>query len=515
MMIPALARRRPSPLLRGLAAIALLLVVTLPWWITLKAPLILLDDPGYITENPDVMSGLTGHSLAAAFHSTRAAFYLPVTWLSLALDVTLFHGHTWGFHITNVILHIANAILLMFFLWRATGSLGRSLLVAALFAMHPLRVESVAWVTERKDVLATFFGLLAMLSYQRFVRSRRWPPRVAWYGAVCALFSLSLLSKPMLVPLPFLLLLLDIWPFRRWAPGLGRPRLVKLLLEKLPLLALSATIVVVNLRIQSAYHAIGGEPLGRRLGNAILSYGLYLRDQFYFQDLAVFYPYHAPPPDQVLLAAVVLLAISAAAVAYRWKSPGRGAAILLGWLWFIGMLVPNIGLVQSGSQMRADRFTYFPSIGIFVMLAWCWPRAWLRARPKMAALTGAGCVLVVTIYTTIRIFLWNDPLQLYLDTLAHTGANPTMEYVMGRALQYAGAYPPAEEHYKQAIALQRGFADAHDALGATYVLQHRLREAEREFSIAHALAPENTYYALHLEATRAELRRLATQPGIN
>ena len=332
-----------------------------------------MDDPHYVTANDQVNGGLTESSLRWAWTTFHAGYWMPLTWLSLQLDASLYwprypvagtssaSAAAWGFHLTNLLLHLANTLLVYWLLLRLTRLGGWAVLIAALFAVHPLHVESVAWITERKDVLSTFFGLLALLAYLRFQEKPGWVRYL-----VCTLaLALSLMAKPMLVTLPAIMLLLDYWPLGR----LGKVSWTRLVLEKGPFFGLSLLITAITIFAQQqagAVSALDKLPLNLRLANAVVSYEGYLVKTFWPQDLTCFYPHPGATLTffQVLRAGLVMVGITALVVAARRKLP----AMLVGWLWFVGTLAPVIGLIQAGEQGMADRFTYVPLIGLFLAL---------------------------------------------------------------------------------------------------------------------------------------------------
>ncbi len=494
---PTLAPAKFSPRQWDRLAIISLLIATLPWWLVLYCPWTQLDDPEYVTNNSDVLSGLSPHTFITAFTQTLGNFWIPLTSLSLKLDATLFGPGPMGFHATNVLLHIANTILLYFFLRLATNKPARSLLVAALFAIHPLRVESVAWVTERKDVLSGFFGLLALLAYVYYAKlATQGKHRRIAYLLMCCFYLLSLLAKSILVTFPFVLLLIDFWPLQRWK----QTRWPKLLLEKAPIFLLAAAVSVITVLILSHDELLTRAdllPLSSRLANAAISYLLYLRDTFYFQDLALFYPtLQTFPAPQVAGGLSLLLAVTAGALLLVRRVPGSGWPALIGWLWFVGTLVPNIGLVQSGMQSRADRFTYFPSIGLFIALVWCWPEKWFTTnRAKLyASIVGVGSVIVLTVFTTLRVMLWWDPLQLYLDGLAHTQNNAVLEFTVGFFLENGNNPGPSIDYYTRAINHVPRYAPAHFNLSAALVKAGQFNEALLHARVALRLDPHNPLY---------------------
>ncbi|HSN92229.1 MAG TPA: glycosyltransferase family 39 protein, partial [Anaeromyxobacteraceae bacterium] len=332
-----------------------------------------LDDNRYVIDNPRVRGGISWDGVLWAFTTLHASNWHPLTWLSHMLDVELFGVRAGPHHLVNALLHAVDAALLFLALSRMTGARGRSLLVAALFAVHPLHVESVAWVAERKDVLSTLFGLLALLAYARHAER----PRAGTYLAVVLAFAASLLSKPMWVTFPFLLLVLDFWPLRRMAgsgpadggDALARPVLPlrRLLLEKLPLLALSAASSTVTVVAQGRGGSLAGLelPVPVRLANAAVSYVGYVRMTLWPADLAVFYPFREVGAWEAIGAAALLAAATALAIRRARAFP----ELAVGWLWFAGTLVPVVGVVQVGSQALADRYAYLPSAGLFLAAA--------------------------------------------------------------------------------------------------------------------------------------------------
>ncbi len=373
-------------------------------------------------------------------------------------------------------------------------------------------MESVAWVTERKDVLSGFFGLLALIAYASYAKAGTAKSRWMRYLLMCFFYVLSLLAKPLLVTFPFVLLLVDAWPLRRWQQGRWR----WLLVEKIPVALFAVAASVITMRVSERYHSLVQFhvlPLSSRLANAAISYLLYMRDMFYFQDLSFFYPAWRSFPIPLVAGGMVLLAtVTAAAILLCRRAPARGWPMLIGWLWFIGTLVPNIGIVQSGLQSRADRFTYFPSIGLFMALVWLWPEDWSLTRTGRLAggLLGAGAVAVLAVYTSIHILVWADPLLLFATSVQHTYNNGWMENFVGSefdrqsteldalaqeshnpgiARQAAQDALQAEAWYKAGILHMPELREIHFNYG-TFLARHgRLQEAMVEFTIALKLAP--------------------------
>lgn len=456
--------------LRWLLA-ALLTAATLAAYVRVyRCDFVNIDDFVYVTENAEVQAGLTAQGFRWAWTTSTASNWHPLTWLSLMLDAQLFGLSPVGFHRTNLLFHIANTLLLLAVLTRLTGFLGRSAWVAALFALHPLHVESVAWVSERKDVLSTFFGLLALLAYARYVQG----PRLGWYFVVFFCFLLSLLAKPMLVTLPFLMLALDWWPLGRWQRGAcGWARLV---IEKLPLVALamaSSAATVWAQRAGGAVVSLEDVPLGARMLNALLTYAQYLRQMVLPVDLAAYYAYHEPRLGTALLAGTLLVAISVAA----WRLRRRCPYVLVGWLWYVGTLVPVIGLVQVGLQAHADRYTYFPLMGPFLALVWgladlARHRPWQRA----VASLGVAVLLCLLVATWVQVSYWENSARLWRHALQVTSANAVAEGNLGMALVEQHVPHEARPHLEAAVQLGNRFPITYAYLGVALI---QMGELER------------------------------------
>ena len=421
------------------------------------------DDDVYVTANPHVQHGLSAESIRWAFTTRRAANWHPLTWISHIVDWSLWGPRPWGHHLTSLVLHAANAVLLFLILSRLTSDAWPSALVAALFAVHPLHVESVAWVAERKDVLSTTLWLAAIGAYARYAGAPK-PRRMA---LVAAFMALALLSKPMAVTLPLTLLLLDVWPLRR--TGEGWRRLVG---EKLPLVLIAAASGVATLRAQRAGGAMASWtsfPLAERVGNALWSYTAYLGQTILPRRLAAFYP-HAPVPAwKLATAALVLAAISALAFRLRRSHP----FFAVGWLWYLVTLLPVIGIVQVGLQARADRYTYVPLIGIFVMIAWSVPAA-MRRRATVAA---TAVVLALAVVARAQAAVWKDSETLFAHALAVAGESATAHVDYGAAVEESGRIDEALTHYERAVALDPGSRPAHNRIAGILARRGRLDEA--------------------------------------
>jgi len=539
----------PSTVVFCLAAV--LVVVTLAaYWQVLDFPFVDYDDPTYVTDNPQVKNGLTADGIRWAFTTGHASNWHPLTWLSHMLDCTLFGLHAGRHHLVNVMLHAANAVLLLELLRRLTGRLWPAAFVAGLFALHPLHVESVAWVAERKDLLSTLLGLLALGAYAGYARRGG----VGRYLLVTVLLALGLLAKPMLVTLPAVMLLLDYWPLDRmrlaWAgtplpPGgegrvrggpattpssqrgeLGSARgpvaatgsvrqrhelrpcsFAYLVLEKLPLLALSAVSSVVTYLMQAAGPAMDASdvvPFPLRLANAVVSYVRYLGKMFVPQDLGVLYthpnlPGGEPwPAGQVAAATAVLVAVTALVL---WQH--RRRYLLVGWLWYLGMLVPVSGLIQVGHQALADRYTYLPLTGVFVMIAFAVADA-LGVRRRAPSprepsaphgprwLVAGLAFLILTacaVGTWHQTRPWRDSESLFSHALSVSPTNPTLHYNLGTILQAQDRFDEASHHFRQALQAHPEYAKAHNNLGIVLHLQGQTRAAIEHLREAVRLNP--------------------------
>lgn len=419
------------------------------------------DDNHYITENAQVKAGLSWDTVKWAFTTYDAANWHPLTWLSHALDCQLFGMSPAGPHLISVLLHALNAVLLFLVLQSLTGFTWRSLMVAAVFAVHPLNVESVAWAAERKNVLSMLFFLLALWAYRVYVRR----PSVSRYLGVAGVFALALMSKPQVITFPFALLLLDYWPLGRTrfaAPLVASDSVAEvrqrsftpLLIEKIPLLGLSAISAVVTLRAQQAGHAVRTvieySP-GSRIETAIVSYVLYLRDALFPRHLAPIYP-HADgllPTWEVLLAAAVVVAVSILVIVARKGAP----YLLFGWFWFLGTLVPMIGLVQVGVQARADRYMYVSLIGILVAAIWGGAELFARYKvsPILRVSSGIAVLATLSVLTFRQIEHWHDSETLWNYTIAVTGRNFMAEDNLAQELAHQGRTQEAMVHFQNTL----------------------------------------------------------------
>ena len=523
------------------------------------------DDDAYITDNPHVDGGLTWSGIVWAFKSGYAANWHPLTWISHMLDCRLFGLHPAGHHLVNVLFHTANTLLLFILLNSLTGALWRSAFVAALFAWHPMHVESVAWASERKDVLSAFFWMLTLIAYTHYVKIQDNRPRAdastlqrlnAFYLLALLLFACGLMSKPMVVTLPFVLLLLDYWPLQRFTPSTLR----RIVLEKIPFFALSLAGCVVTYLVQKSGGAVTSNSFSFRIANALGGYVDYISKLFWPVDLAIFYPF--PAHGMVFMAVVGFVLLGFGSVTFILFSRRR-PYLFVGWFWFLGVLVPAIGIVGVGSAFIADRYSYLPSIGLFIGVTWGVADFFESRRKKIIPIVaGLAALAACVILTLFQVRYWRNNLTLFHHALNVTSGNYVADACLGQALDVLGrekealgycqeavnidpAYPagqfflgevlwklndPTEalphlkaaandaqgnsdfqynlgkfllEHGQAAGAVSRfnaaladdpDFAEAHNALGKTFLKQGKLPPAAAQLTQAVALDPGNAQY---------------------
>ena len=444
-----------------------------------------VDDPQYVTENRHVRKGLTLHGIAWAFGSIEAANWHPLTWISHMTDVSAFGLRPAGHHATSVALHAASAGLLYLALSAMTGRRAPSFFAAGIFGLHPLRVESVVWIAERKDVLSTLFAMATLLAYASYARR----PGRTRLSLVFGLFVLGLLAKPMLVTLPFALLLLDAWPLGRLARFAD---LRGLLGEKAPLFGAAAVSSAATYYAQSHGHAVVSLqvlPLQTRIANAIVTCVVYLQQEIWPAGLAFFYP-HAGytgaadyAPARVAFAVVVLAAITALAWLLRRGRP----YVAVGWLWYLGMLVPVVGVVQVGEQAHADRYTYLPLIGPVVAAVWAIDdraRRLPAAGVRFAAGAGAALLIVLATLTRAQVAIWGDLRTLYEHALATTERNFVAHNNLGVVLAKAGRPDEAEAHFEESIRAYPEYSEGQDNLGTSLMKRGRIAESLEHFETA-------------------------------
>lgn len=530
----------------------MLAAVTLAvYWRVAGFPTICFDDPFYVTYNPAVQAGLSAHSIGWAFRAIQEGNWHPLTWISLMADSDICRAissifgtgnaaiHPGVDHAVNLILHILNVLLLFAVLQRMTGKRWRSAFVAALFAVHPLHVESVAWISERKDVLSTFFWMLTTWAYISYAQN----PSAKRYAFVLLAFVLGLLSKPMLVSLPIVLLILDYWPLSRAQKAADLKPLVR---EKIPLFALSAAECVVTLYAQKAGGALGSlreYSLGMRIANACVSYMAYLLKMIAPRNLSVFYPHPLAslPIWQVILSAVALVGISILAI----KLARRHPYLFVGWLWYVITLIPVIGIVQIGTQGMADRYTYVPLIGAFIAAAWGVGEA-LRNERRVIGLLAASVVAALAVSSYSQVGYWRDGISLFSHAVQIDPANPFAQANLGLSYGRAGDPRRAIICYEKALRLKPDYtmvdmnlgtllaklghlkeavgplasavrldpsdAAARDCLGSVLAAQGKLRAAAAQFSKACRIDPEVPDLRRHLQTAEAQYAHSLAKP---
>ena len=465
------------------------------------------DDSAYITENPFINNGLTWKGVVRTFRMNYYANWHPLTTLSFMFEYEIFRLKSGAYHWNNVFFHVLNSLLLFFVLKRITHAFWQSLTVATLFAIHPLHVESVAWISGRKDVLSALFWFLTIYAYALYKEQ----PTVLRYILVLLSFTLGLMAKPMLVTLPFVLLLLDYWPLQCFSFEQPHKGTVKIMvLEKIPLLLLSIASTIITFLAQKGSQTVvslGSLSLPERLSNAFISYGKYIYKTIWPFNLAVFYPYpHVIPLNQLLFSIVFLFMITAI-VLYFIKDYSY---LFVGWFWYLGTLIPAIGIIQVGSQAMADRYTYIPLIGLFIMAAWGiadllkkWP---LKKIVLIAWATVACFLLMARSWSQVQV--WENSMTLFQQAIAATQNNYIAHSNLGLEYARRGNYKEAFSHYQKALQISPNFPDAHNNLGALLVSSGNVEDAIKEFRLAlkadpgHGLANNNLRIALKMQQKR-------------
>jgi protein O-mannosyl-transferase len=481
------------------------------YWPVIHFEFLNFDDPVYVTENWHLRDGFTGKFLSWAFHTHDGGNWHPLTWISHMLDYQLYGLKPGGHHVTSLLLHIINSCLLFVLLMRMTGRRAASFVVAGLFAWHPLHVESVAWVAERKDVLSTCFGFLTMLAYVGYARKKesKNSKSTAYYCLALFFFALGLMSKPMLVTLPFVLLLLDYWPLQRLvindASAENQFRTspwYRLLLEKAPFLIVVAISCEIALWAQKAGHAMVAMdvlPTGRRIANVIMSYYLYIGKTVWPTRLAAFYPYGDQPFSWTIgLAGAALVVISVIAFCLR-----KQRYIPVGWFWYLGTLVPVIGFVQVGGQAMADRYMYVPAIGLFIIAVFCISGLSVHlpggkaGATALAAFSLAACLLV----TQRQVLYWRNSETLFRHAIAVTERNQAAYINLGSSLASQGRFTEAAECFQQVIRWMPRLADAHTDLADVYRFLNEPADAIAEYQVALRLDPDEAgaHYGIAVE----------------
>ncbi|MFA6185771.1 MAG: tetratricopeptide repeat protein [Phycisphaerae bacterium] len=484
----------------------LILSALLVFWRVRNFNFVTYDDNKYVYGNQYVLNGLTSSGVIWAFTTNVSSHWHPLTWLSLMLDCQLFGTNPGRMHLVNLFLHIVNTLLLFYILKKMTGSLWPSAFVAAAFAIHPMHVESVVWIAERKDILSALFWLLTTAAYLAYVRR----PGVFRYTITLTLFALGLMAKPMLVTLPFVLLLLDYWPLGRFAahrtvktaggksrkpaPACDRRAILyKIIIEKIPFLILvviSSVITFLVMRSNRIIVDMDAFPLNRRIANAVVSYARYMGKVFWPQNLAVFYPLDANSFVfwRVVLCAVLLVGISFLVIRF-----GRKQKYLpVGWFWFAGTLIPVIGLVQVGGQAYADRYTYISYIGLFIMIAWGLPELFLRW-PLRKIVLGLSMVIVLTtlgICASLQVSHWKNSVSLFTHAIKVTKDNYIAYSNLGAAYGKLGRYQDEIESCKQAIRIKPDLAEAYNNVGNACGNLGRWQDAIEAYKQAVRIRPD-------------------------
>jgi protein O-mannosyl-transferase len=462
------------------------------FWQVRDHEFITYDDYEYVLENPHVRYGLSRDGILWAFTSVHASNWHPLTWLSHMLDCELYGLNPSGHHLNNFLFHVANTLLLFLLLRRVSGAVWRSFLVAALFALHPLHVESVAWVAERKDVLSGFFWILSLWAYAYYAE-RGGGPR---YALCLLLFLVGLLAKPMLVTLPFVFLLLDFWPLGRLHHG------KKIILEKVPFFLLSLASSVMTYLVQERWGSVSVQiPLPVRAENAVFSYAHYLVKMVFPYPLSFFYPHPMDSLSAYQVAGALLLLACITYLTFRFSS--KIPYLTLGWLWYLGTLVPVIGLVQVGSHAMADRYTYIPLIGPFIALSWGTAhlmRKWTRLKGPLTLFWMCG-VAALMILSHSQAGTWKDSITLYTHAIRVTAGNGVAHMNLGNVFARQGRLDEAEWHIREALKVRPEDAAAHNNLANVLVRRGRVEEGIRHYREALRIRPDFTQARINLDLT--------------
>jgi tetratricopeptide (TPR) repeat protein len=504
------------------------------YWLAALNGFVNYDDPDYVTSNPHVQSGLKWQNVFWAFSSGHASNWHPLTWLSHMLDWQLFGEKAAGHHLTSVLFHAANTLLIFVVLGEMTGAHWRSAFVAALFALHPLHVESVVWVSERKDVLSTFFLFLTLGAYTRYTQAKAKGPvngafgvraPAVYYFASLSLFTLGLMCKPMLVTVPFLLLLLDYWPLGRYNPPVAvdvrrlasiNPKrsespyvdCYKLVVEKVPFFALSFASSVITFLVQQKGGAVSASlSFGQRIANAFVSFARYLGKMFLPLDLSVLYPHPGDWPFwQVIAAGTLVLCVSVLAIFFVRKRP----YLTVGWFWFLGCLVPVIGLIQVGIQSMADRYTYVPIIGLWIVLVWglCDLIPMSPARDRGFAISAGFALVACTVLTARQIQFWHDSESLFRRAVAVTSRNYLAYNNLGYYLAGRGKVEEALVNYRKAIEINPACEDALNNIGYALAGQKKYAEAIPYYEAALRIKPNHVEVHNNLGNALSELGQI-------
>lgn len=485
-----------------LGNLALILTVFAVFWQVHTFDFINYDDDKYVNKNSHISTGFTREGIVWIFTHSHVGNWHPLTGLSHTLDCELFGLNAGRHHSVNLLFHIANTLLLFTSIKRITRALWQSAFVAALFAIHPLHVESVAWISERKDVLSTFFWLLTIITYCRYVKN----PKTSRYILTLVFFALGLMAKPMLVTVPFVLLLLDYWPFER----LERKNWQHLILEKIPFFVLSAISSIVTFLVQRSTGTVTDIqhfPLNDRLANGLISYIRYIQKMFWPGRLAIVYPVTGEPISLFLAigAALLLLIISVLVIRLSVKYK----YLFMGWFWYLGTLVPVIGLVQVGTQTHADRYTYIPLIGLFIIVAWGFNDLLVRhpLRKVLLVFASSAVILVLSMCTAFQIRYWENSLTLFEHTLAVTHKNHIAHTSIGLALMDQNRLGEAINHFRKALEIQPGYPEVYNSLGSAFSKLNYQQEAVEAYKQAISIKPDYTEAYNNLGVAYTQLNR--------
>ncbi|MBV9762559.1 MAG: tetratricopeptide repeat protein [Acidobacteriaceae bacterium] len=496
---------RPNSALAGIWIYLALFAITLAVYAPVRQfDFINYDDPEYVTSNPHVQQGISVHGIEWAATSRDAANWFPLTRVSHMLDAQLFGLDAGMHHLVNALLHALAALFVFEFLFRATRRRWAGAFVAFVFALHPFHVESVAWISERKDVLCALFWFVTLWLYTRYAERPEWRR----YLLVLFSFCLGLLSKPMIVTLPLVLLLLDVWPLRRarsWK---------RLILEKIPFAVMAAGAAVITYSAQQASRAVKAFPLGIRFENALVSYATYIVKMFWPANLAVFYPYpRSIPAWQPIVATLALAAISFLVLRTARTRP----YLLVGWSWYLITLLPVIGVIQAGAQARADRYTYIPMVGLLVMLAWGaadLALRWCKARAAIVTCAAAACACCVVL-TSMQLQYWRNSESLFRHAIEVTQGNYVAEHNLGLAISdQPGRLPEAIAHYQAALRMQPESVEARSDLGSALAKSGRFDQALAEFETALRLAPDCSICRANLAIAQGQEAQELFEEGV-
>lgn len=499
---------RDAALFVSLVLVLLTLVV---YWQVQNHEFILWDDQIFITENSHITTGLTQENIRWAFTTTYPDYWHPLPWLSHMLDYEIYGQNPKGHHFNNLLFHIANTLLLFFVFKRMTGRLWESAFIAALFGIHPIQVEPVAWVTERKDVLSGLFWMLTLGAYSLYAERAG----IRRYLAFLLCFILGLMAKPMLVTIPFVLVLLDYWPLGRFVrrPSRGKSVVLFLILEKIPLFLLavsSGAATYMGAESAGAVLTSNTLPIDFRIGNAVLSYVSYIGKMIWPSRLAYFYPL---PVDglslwQVTISLLLLISITILSLLAARRLP----FLIVGWLWYLGTLLPVVGFIQVGLQSMADRFAYLPLTGLYIMVAWGFPLILPKWRNRKAVLSLISCIVLsaLSICTWFQLRHWKNSITLFEHALKVTPYNYVAHFHMANALVRQGSAKEAIFHYGEAITIKPDYVEVYHNLGALLAQQGEIDEAVKQFHTALRFNPNDAhaYYNLgNIFASRGELEK--------